>query len=351
MRIPAHAAIHETVAACRRLRKPWASGLVNAVLRGFADDLKSYQTDHSFELPEWIFSRLEARGPPYADEVMRGLLERAPMSLRVNTRRISVGGYHARLDSAGIRWNPGLIPEHIVLTQPRKAAVLPGYAAGLVSIQDGGAQLAASMLPLSKPGARILDACAAPGGKLFHLIETRPDVQFTALEHNERRFTHLVAEAGRLGHEGIELLCADATSRAWWSGEEFDAILADVPCSGVGTLRRHPDIKHLRVADDLPGFRTQQENLLARLWHTLRPGGNLLYCTCSLFDEENDQVISNFLASNRNAVTRPINFDQGLPTGLPTQFGWQLFPLPATQVSAACSVDGFFYALLEKRKT
>ncbi len=356
-RIPAHAAINETVNACRPLRKPWAKALINAVLRSIssdADHTDNELTERSFELPEWISTRLLNRYPDNARETMSALLERAPMSLRINTRQSSPEAYKAMLDQADIAWNPGLHDEHVVLAEPRPAGDLPGYARGLVSIQDGGAQLAAGILSppednaADRPGVakphRILDACAAPGGKLFHLAEKQPDADMCALEINPARLEYLVSEAARLGHQGINFLAADATGLEWWDTQLFDQVLLDAPCSGVGTLRRHPDIKHLRSADDLAIYQKLQGSLLRNLWRTLAPGGNLLYCTCSLFQEENDTVVEQFLSETADASSQKLQ----LAIGQATASGWQVLPGTSAEQSQATSVDGFYYAVLYK---
>jgi 16S rRNA (cytosine967-C5)-methyltransferase len=182
----------------------------------------------------------------------------------------------------------------------------------------------------------MLDACAAPGGKLFHLLESRPDVNATAVEKSPTRMARLRAEAARLGHAPDTIL-ADATHLDWWDGTPFDSVLVDAPCSGSGTLRRHPDIKILRNAADLVGYAQLQLALMTNLWHTLRPGGSLLYCTCSLFTEENDAVVADFLEATGNARVERIE----LPTGMPRKSGWQLLPTDTR-------TDGFYFSLISK---
>ncbi len=376
MRIPVHAAIHETVSACRNLRKPWARGLLNAVLRRIAADssqeaLTNATTTHTstvsesermFDLPDWMISRVRTAFPADAAAIFAGCLQRAPMSLRVNLTRTSPAAYGEILDQAGIAQSPGWLPEHLVLTTPVASSTLPGYATGSVSVQDAGALFAAELLATATRETsgtvtgtpttdRLLDACAAPGGKLFHCRERLPDTELVALEVNSRRCEHLREEAVRLGAERLAVIEGDATSLAWWSGEPFDTILLDAPCSGSGTLRRHPDIKLLREAADLPVYAQLQATMLSNLWRTLRPGGNLLYCTCSLFTEENDAVVGKFVDKQEDALINAIK----LPVGRATTHGWQLLPLQnagaqhSPQAAPAdLSVDGFYYALLEK---
>jgi len=374
MRIPAHAAIHETVAACRHLRKPWAKGLLNAVLRRLNEGAPSEpgvnggvstisEDERTFDLPDWMISRLRTAYPAQASALFAGCLLRAPMSLRLNLARTSPADYGELLEHAGIGSSPGWLPEHIVLTTPVASNTLPGYAAGSVSVQDAGALFAAELLaPTASAGAsgagtarhstvRLLDACAAPGGKLFHCRERLPDADLVAVELNPRRCGHLREEAVRLGAARLCVIEGDATSLVWWSGEPFDKILLDAPCSGSGTLRRHPDIKLLREAADLAVYAQLQSAMLTNLWRTLRPGGNLLYCTCSLFTEENDAVVGEFVDKQEDALINAIK----LPVGQATSCGWQLLPLQhagaqrSPRTTPDLSVDGFYYALLEKR--
>jgi 16S rRNA (cytosine967-C5)-methyltransferase len=357
MRIPDHAAINETVNACRPLRKPWAQSLVNAVLRSIAKEANEQSpdniTERSVESPKWISERIETAFPKDAADIMMGLLDRAPMSLRVNTARVTAVEYQDQLDSLDIAWQAGLMPEHLILTTPIPAARLPGYQRGLVSIQDGGALLAPDLLDPDHSlqqhhNTRILDACAAPGGKLFHLAERIGPARLVALERNPRRLEHLCSEAKRLDFPQIEMLEADATTLGWWDKQPFDAILLDAPCSGIGTLRRHPDIKHLRQVEDLVDYQQLQLSLLRNLWRTLAAEGTLLYCTCSLFQEENDNVVQQFLNETNDAQVQRIS----APVGQATHHGWQLLPSTRSDTNSdtnlATSVDGFYYARLHK---
>jgi 16S rRNA (cytosine967-C5)-methyltransferase len=368
MRIPDHAAINETVNACRPLRKPWARSLVNAVLRNLVRERDKYQAERSFELPEWMTQKLQNDFGDNADELMFALLERAPMSLRVNVCKISVASYQSMLDDAGIAHQAGVLTAQLVLREPISTASLPGYADGLVSVQDGGAMLASELMKQLLPGdthPRILDACAAPGGKLFAICEairvsegihdgdgeTLPGARLVALELSQTRYEHLKRETERLGHQQITLHHADATRLDWWDHREFDAILVDAPCSGVGTLRRHPDIKHLRRPDEISGYRHLQLNMLRNLWRTLAPGGTLLYCTCSLFQEENDNVVNEFLSAADDADSLPLP-PVAAATGQATRYGWQIMPQTFTperdDPKPNVSMDGFYYAALRK---
>jgi 16S rRNA (cytosine967-C5)-methyltransferase len=343
MRIPDHAAIFETVNACRLLGRPWATGLINAVLRKCAS--AEQDVERSFEHPGWLEALLR-EGYDDAESVMIANNTRAPMSLRINLARTSPEAYLALLDGAklaarapegelgdGPQW---VGPETRTLLSPLSTRELPGHREGLVSVQDAGAQVAAHLLA-PRPGDRVLDACAAPGGKLFHLLERYPEIALTALEKNPRRMQQLREDGLRLGHTNYVSLIGDATSVDWWDGVPYQQVLIDAPCSGTGTLRRHPDIKVLRKRADIPAFTDVQQRLLANLWRTLSPGGNLLYCTCSILAAENDSVVGAFLAQQEDASVSPLN----LASGRATRYGWQLLPTnPDT--------DGFYYARMIK---
>ncbi|MGE0625091.1 MAG: 16S rRNA (cytosine(967)-C(5))-methyltransferase RsmB [Pseudomonadales bacterium] len=346
-RIPDHAAIHETVNACRGLKKPWARGLVNAVLRKVVGESPD---ERSFGLPDWWLDVLHRAYPDQAEALARATLDRAPMVLRVNVRRTTAEEYRDRLAQAGIGAHPGWLPEQLVLDAPVPVRQLPGYTDGLVSVQDAGAQFAGELVAQARPPASVLDACAAPGGKLFHLAERlAPGTILVGVERSPGRLEHLQDEARRLGHEQVILRQGDATTTEWLAAgmpERYDGILLDAPCSGSGTLRRHPDIKLRRRPEDLPGFVALQQRLLENLWRLLAPVGTLTYCTCSVFPEENDGVVGAFLAAHPDATSVPI----GLPTGRATTHGWQLMTLPHTQDGTDLSVDGFYFARLTRQE-
>ncbi|MCZ6712272.1 MAG: 16S rRNA (cytosine(967)-C(5))-methyltransferase RsmB [Gammaproteobacteria bacterium] len=337
-RIPDHAAIHATVDACKALKKTSVSGLVNAVLRTL--QRRPDQTERSFssvedEFPEWMVGLIRRDFPDIADDILNASQQRAPLTLRINRRRSTTEGYRALLDAQGIGYAPAFRDECLVLDEPIATAALPGFDEGLVAIQDAGAGFVVDLLACQS-GDRVLDACAAPGGKLFHLLESHPDIHPIGVEKSARRMQRLHMEARRLGHRPATHT-ADATSLDWWDGMPFDAVLIDAPCSGSGTLRRHPDIKILRTEADLAGYAQLQSALLSNLWRTLRLGGSLLYCTCSLFAEENDAVIADFVRATDNATVRNI----AIPTGVERKFGWQVLPTNRT-------TDGFYFSLLNK---
>ena len=353
-RIPAHAALFETVAAAEQLGKPWAKRLVNAVLR----KLPAAPPPHC-EHPAWLQDLLKRQYGTEAPALMLANNSRAPLGLRINRKKIRPDQYCRQLDAAQISYIPCAnfgLPEALILPTPQAAATLPGFAEGQLALQDVGAQLAT--LPLrhwlatrqrTPAGLRLLDACAAPGGKLFGLLEADLGLAITALDKSAKRLAVLREMAARLGHRQFErrgedarpwaFECreGDATALDWWDGTPFHAVLLDAPCSGTGTLRRHPDIKVTRRMADISRHARLQETLLENLWRVLMPGGALLYCTCSLLAEENDQVLDAFIGARDDARPAPMS----LPTGRAARFGWQLLPLePAT--------DGFYLALIEK---
>lgn len=336
---PDHAAVSATVAASRLLAIGWASGLINAALRRYQREapglLKRLQADPSawHSHPTWLLDRLRADWPEDWVDIAAASQRRPPLWLRVNRLRTSVSDYRVRLDTeAGVRalQLPGF-PDALALESALPVQRLPGFTEGLVTVQDAASQLAAPLLA-PVPGMRVLDACAAPGGKTTHLLElTGGRLDLTALDISAGRLERVAANLSRLGL-AARLVAGDATEpAAWWDGRPFDRILLDAPCSATGIIRRHPDIKLLRRAEDLPALAARQQLMLARLWPLLAPGGRLLYSTCSLLRQENQQVVAGFLAAGA-ARLEPETPSPGL----------QL--LPGEQ-----DTDGFYYALMSHR--
>jgi 16S rRNA (cytosine967-C5)-methyltransferase len=346
LRVPAHAAIAATVEAAREFRKPWAAGLVNGVLRRFqrereallarVDRIESARYAH----PPWLIERLRADWPRDWQAICAANNAHPPMSLRVNRRKRPREAYLDQLANAGVAASPARhVESGVVLAEPMGVERLPGFAAGEVSVQDVAAQLAAKLLDLG-PGQRVLDACAAPGGKTGHLLEREPALaQLVAIDRDGIRLQRLAANLARLDLT-CELLAADATDpRRWWDGTPFDRILIDVPCSATGVIRRHPDIKTLRRPEDMEGLTAQQSALLTGLWPLLAPGGRLLYVTCSVLRAENEERIAAFLRLHGNGVECPMEADWGRPC----RYGRQILP-------GDDGMDGFYYAALIKRQ-
>ncbi|MCC6475105.1 MAG: 16S rRNA (cytosine(967)-C(5))-methyltransferase RsmB [Burkholderiales bacterium] len=331
----AHATVHQAVEAAALLGHPGARGLVNAVLRRFLresgrlrDEIEG-NDEARYRHPRWWIERLRAAYPQEWPALLAQANVRAPMTLRVNLRRTSVEASRARLARSGI--GAARIAEQALrLARALPVERLPGFAEGEVSVQDAGAQLAAPLLDV-RPGARVLDACAAPGGKTAHLLEIA-DCSVTAVDLSEARMRRVAQNLRRLGL-AAELRVADAARPETFAGDApFDRILLDAPCTASGVVRRHPDLKWLRRESDIVSLAHSQQRLLAALWRVLAPDGKLLYATCSLFPQENRLQMQGFLEAHPEARSLPI---RGLPGGL---------RMPDADH------DGFFYALLQKAR-
>jgi 16S rRNA (cytosine967-C5)-methyltransferase len=325
--------VDQAVRACTLLERWSAKGYVNGVLRSWLRERavleRRVEADEEarYQHPQWWIDLLRRTYPERWSEVLAAGNTHPPMGLRVNVRRITREAYLERLEQAAM---PATVIGSVALLLERPVPVerLPGFMQGEVSVQDAGAQRAGELLELSA-GQRVLDACAAPGGKSAHILE-RADVALTALDVDAGRCERLRRNLERLGLRA-EVRTADCTApHAWWDGVAFERILADVPCTGSGVARRHPDIKWLRRAQDVAAFAARQLAILHALWRVLAPGGKLLYATCSVFAQENQQLVDSFLARCADARAAP------LPPGEPCQW------LPGPQH------DGFFYALIQK---
>ena len=325
----AHTVVDQAVAAAGELANGRYRGLVNGVLRNFLrqrSELRAVlETDAvaAARHPEWWLRRLQAAYPADWPAIVAAGNGPPPMALRVNLRRVSRDDYLAQLVAAGITAQP-FAAAGLMLARPLPVERLPGFADGLVSVQDPGAQRAAALLDPA-PGSRVLDACAAPGGKTAHLLE-RADLDLLALDLKPARCRRIADNLARLGLSA-KIASADcARLDNWWDGRRFDAVLADVPCTASGVVRRNPDAKWLRREADIAGFAATQARILAALWQVLRPGGKLLYATCSVFPEENGGQTGEFLATHPDA--RRDHEEQILPSA---------------------DHDGFYYCRLEKR--
>jgi len=342
MRTPDHAAVDATVQAAKASGKRWADKLINGVLRSYirgGADLEEVLNEHDayrYNHPQWIISKLSNHWPDHWQEILAANDPQGALTLRVNTRKITREDYLLALAEAGHHANACQY-SHVGVQLEKASDViqLPGFEEGWFSVQDEAPQLCADLLEL-KAGHRVLDACAAPGGKTCHLLEAE-DVSVVAVELEERRIGRMKDNLFRMDLQA-QILCADASEPdQWWDGEAFDRILLDAPCSATGVIRRNPDIKVLRTNEDILELSQLQLTLLTNLWPLLRPGGYLLYATCSVLRQENDRLVSRFLKQQPQAQHCAIDADWGLPLDI----GRQLLPNPASH-------DGFYYAKLHK---
>jgi 16S rRNA (cytosine967-C5)-methyltransferase len=321
------------------------ANFVNACLRRFLREREALvaATDADpvarWNHPRWWIARLRRDYPETWERILAANNAPAPMTLRVNTHRISREPLQDLLTAAHIGSKP--VGHHgLILDKPRPVDAIPGFAEGLWSVQDAGAQLAAElMIPGLPPAASILDACAAPGGKTAHMGELAPQARLLALDVDPVRCERIHQNLRRLGLQA-EVRAADAAdTRSWWDGRPFDAILLDAPCTASGIVRRHPDVRWLRRESDIAQLAAQQKRLLTALWPLLKPGGRLVYCTCSVFREEGVHQVEAFLANNSEAVLQPG------PGHLMPMGGGEQGTVPDNQPS---DHDGFFYAVLQK---
>lgn len=331
----AYAAVDETVKVIERLKKTWARGLVNAVLRNYQRQTESLNsalpTSGRFSHPDWLLQRFQKDWPTRWETICDANNLQAPMCLRVNARNGSLVDYHKRLLDAGISASRvNKMPQALLLESPVAVTTLPGFAQGHVSVQDAAAQLANLLMSKLVPaGGRLLDACAAPGGKSAHAAESGLFSSITAIDHDEDRLDRVSETLVRLElQDSVNVIHADATEvDQWWDGAAFDMVLLDAPCSGSGVIRRHPDIKLLRRDSDIASLVEMQRRLLDSLWQTLGANGVLLYATCSTLKDENEHQVSTFLQRTSDAQL----------AGKMQQI------FPGDQ-----SMDGFFYAAIRK---
>ena len=346
-RIPDHAAVSQTVEATRILRRPRLAGVINACLRRFRrEDLAAAPARSEaskWNHPPWLIERQRADWPDDAEAILSANNARAPMWLRVNTARHSVTDYARRLADAGIgatSWDG--VPEALRLAEPQAVEDLPGFADGDVSIQDAAAQVAARWLLAAQPG-RVLDACAAPGGKTGHLLELDAGIALTALDSDPERLARVTDNLARLGLAATVVAGDASKPEEWWDGERFDAILLDAPCSATGVIRRHPDIKLLRREADIAELCALQGQMIEALWPLLAPGGRLLYVTCSVLAAENDEVVRGFLETHDESVEDTVLHNNNIRDVMRRKAcGYQVLP-------GTAGMDGFFYACLVKK--
>lgn len=345
MRVPPHAACAETVNATEKLKKPWARGFVNAVLREYLrrqmeieEEIKS-DPEAFYAHPEWWIGKIKKVWPNHWENILAANNAHPPFALRINPRQISRTDYLEKLKTKEL--NAKIIPETqhgIILESPVAAETLPEFSAGAISVQDGAAQLAAELMTLAKD-QRVLDACAAPGGKLTHILELEPNLSACiAVEQDAKRMSSVKENLARLKLQA-QCICHDVNNvKAWWDGQLFDRILLDAPCSASGVIRRHPDIKLLRQPTDIKTLAKEQLHLLTSLWPLLKPGGMLVYATCSVFPEENVEILKQFFTAHKDAEEEKIEATWGLTV----EIGRQILP-------GMHDMDGFYYARVRKK--
>jgi 16S rRNA (cytosine967-C5)-methyltransferase len=358
----AHTLVDQAVEAAKRRARP-ASGLVNAVLRRFLRErtelLAAIEDDPvaSFNHPAWWIKKLQHDWPEHWQAILMANQEQPPMTLRVNQRHVDTATYRQRLIDAGLspldsasKGSPGdgaARIDSVVLPQGVPVQRLPGFEQGDVSVQDTAAQLAAPLLlhaggQLLPAGSRVLDACAAPGGKTAHLLECA-DVDVTALDADPARLERVSETLSRLGLQARTLAADASQPGAWWDGQAFDAILLDAPCSASGIVRRHPDVRWLRRESDIAALARTQDAILQALWPLLKPGGHLLYCTCSVFKAEGQERIDAFLQRTPDALALAAPGHL-----LPVVEYPETAPGATPDARSGDTGDGFFYALLAK---
>ncbi len=364
MRTPHYAVVSESVAAVAGGRFEWSGNMINGVLRNFLaqhERLKrelapSEQSDEKrhekntaawFSFPPWLYREIRTHWPDHFRQIMQASNRKPPLTVRVNQRKISRDAYLERLAASGMEATPTADSElGVTLASAMPVEKIPGFADGLVSVQDESAQLVARALSLP-PGERVLDGCAAPGGKTCLLLECQPKLAMVAVDLPPRinRLAQNLARLGLVneGSEGeVEVVAADLTQpKTWWDGRLFARILLDVPCSGSGIIRRHPDIKHRRRADDVAKFAGRQFDLLSAVWSLLEQGGTLLYVTCSILPAENDAVIKKWLAAPNQVKGHAKAQSLNAVLGIATDFGRQRLP-------GVHPGDGFYFCRLKK---
>mgnify|MGYP001818303418 FL=1 len=342
--MPQRVAVNETVQATKALQKDWARGLVNGVLRNYQRQAEALEgrvdntVEFRFAHPQWLAQMLQADWPDAWQAVLDANNERPPFSLRINPQRLTREEYLEELVARSLEARS--LPHTatgILLARPVPVESLPGFAEGFVSVQDGAAQLAAGLLD-ANPGQRVLDACAAPGGKTAHILESTPNVaHLTALDIDARRLERIDENLSRLALRATLQQGDAGEPSAWWDGLQYDRILLDAPCSATGVIRRHPDIKVLRQPEDVATLVSRQAHMLRALWPLLSPGGMLLYCTCSVLSDENSRQIESFLGSKTGATELPIDAAWGRECA----HGRQVLP-------GDNEMDGFYFACLRK---
>lgn len=337
LRVPEYAAVKETVQLLQIIKKSWAKGFINAVLRSYCREKESLPPlTPDINHPVWMVNHIKKAWPNQYLQILAANDVHPPMTLRVRDNKNT---YLTRLEQAGINAEdlPDA-PQGIIINTPCAVTDLPGFDMGDVSVQDGAAQLSVEFLDL-KPRQRILDACCAPGGKTSHILEREKFLkECVAIDNDEKRITRVKENLARLNLKATVIVGDSSQPQQWWNGDPFDRILLDAPCSATGVIRRHPDIKLLRTPEDIQNILAIQKTMLQALWPLLAPKGRMVYATCSILPEENELMIAEFIQNTPNAQTIKPEIKIGHWTG----HGLQILP-------GEKQMDGFFYAILEKK--
>jgi 16S rRNA (cytosine967-C5)-methyltransferase len=338
-----YAAVAATVEAARALNRPRLAGLVNAILRRWQREREALlaaldaEPQTRYAMPFWLAKTIAADWPAQQAAVLADSNREPPLMLRANRRRVTRDALLEQLHAEGYQADPHpWLADGIVLPQSSDVTRMPGFHQGLFAVQDGAAQVAADIADV-RDGQRVLDACAAPGGKACHLLE-RADMALTALEFDATRATRIRQNLDRLGLQADVRVGDAGNPSGWWDGKPFDRILIDAPCSATGVLRRRPDVRLHRRASDIDALVAQQQRILAALWPLVAPGGRLVYITCSLLRSENEAVVDGFFAGRDDARAVPLT----LPAGQAAATGWQILPGDG-------DLDGMYYAVFERR--
>ena len=341
MQTATHACVSENVNAVVALGKGWAKGLCNAILRKLLREtdrllpLAERNDIAHYSHPAWFIQALD--NEPHKQQILEANNLAGPLTLRVNRQKIARETYLQQLRDGGMSATAThYSPDGIICQQATDITSLPGFDAGQFSVQDEAAQLAAQLVN-PQAGERVLDACAAPGGKTGHILECQPDIDLLAIDRVEQRLQLVNENLARLGLAATVQQGDAAQPDLWWDQRPFDRILLDAPCSATGVIRRHPDIKLLRRAEDIARLVKTQAQILNAIWPLLKSGGMLLYATCSVLNDENNTQIQEFIATHADARARPLD----VAWGQATPVGRQIWPGEA-------QMDGFFYSLIYK---
>lgn len=344
------APVHECVEGAKFLKKPWATGLINACLRRYLREKEtlannlSQNLEFKFSHPSWLSKKIRTSWPEQWESILSANLEMPPLFLRVNQQKIKMRDYLALLKTQQIEVNPFFHPEEIEidnciwLKKPLPVENLPGFTIGMVSVQNRSAQLAAHLLGL-RPKMRVLDACSAPGGKAAHILEQQPTCELVCIDNQPERVAKMQQTFDRLHLKPFVITGDCGNTKQWWDGQPFDRILLDAPCSGTGVIRSHPDIKHLLTPQKIQELCIEQKRLLHALWPLLKKGGLLLYATCSILSEENAKQIQQFLSDTVDASLVTLLS----PFGNMQEVGLQIL------TDQNSGLDGFYYAALSKK--